>query len=284
MGTLLVVMTLMLVLVTRAWWITDDLRRMERPGYYRPVKTSTHQKTNLEGLQRVDGVEVAVGDRVLVNHQDVASDNGIYVVADGVWARSDDMSTDEDIIVGNTVFVQSGSTNGGKTFVLEAVRSDIEGRDGMMYAIHWVDVIHEVLGRSGQSGDVLVADPETPAGVRWEAPVHATSQSASREPVEERRSVEVDAGVRSFDRVPIDAHEHTEDFKLVVKSKGEMSQLVAWKSFKVYRDAQQNLSILQSTGTDDDSVMSVKVDNDDVLIKVCNQSETPYELVIRRTN
>ncbi len=67
----------------------------------------------------VDGVTLAVQDRVLVNGQTAASANGIYRVttvgtgANGVWIRVEDMYTD-DIIEKGLVCLCSGGTNYGK--------------------------------------------------------------------------------------------------------------------------------------------------------------------------
>jgi hypothetical protein len=58
----------------------------------------------------LDGVALVAGDRVLVKDQTTASQNGIYVVAAGAWARS----TDADVwgeLVSAYVFVESGTVN-----------------------------------------------------------------------------------------------------------------------------------------------------------------------------
>lgn len=64
----------------------------------------------------VDGVSLAVGDRVLVKEQSTPSQNGIYVVttvgtgANGVWARVEDFFTGDIVERGCIVFVQAGGT------------------------------------------------------------------------------------------------------------------------------------------------------------------------------
>lgn len=53
---------------------------------------ATTENITLSGTQTLQGVALAAGSRVLVSGQDNAVDNGIYVVADGAWARSEDLA------------------------------------------------------------------------------------------------------------------------------------------------------------------------------------------------
>jgi hypothetical protein len=57
------------------------------------VKVATTGNITLSGTQTIDGIAVAVGDRVLVKNQTTGSQNGIYVVSATNWTRS----TDTDI-------------------------------------------------------------------------------------------------------------------------------------------------------------------------------------------
>jgi hypothetical protein len=71
---------------------------------------STANIATLSGPMTLDGVALVAGDRVLVKDQTTASQNGIYVVAAGAWARS----TDADVwgeLVSAYVFVESGTVN-----------------------------------------------------------------------------------------------------------------------------------------------------------------------------
>ncbi len=79
-----------------------------------PCRVATTGNITLSGLQTVDGVSLSAGDRVLVKNQGTVSDNGIYVVASGSWSRAVDMSIEDDVYSGITIYVNQGSTNGGK--------------------------------------------------------------------------------------------------------------------------------------------------------------------------
>ncbi len=79
------------------------------------VRVASTGNLSLTGLQTVDGVSLAAGDRIAVMNQTTASANGIYVVASGAWVRATDADTAAEVF-GMTFFVSEGSTNGNKTF------------------------------------------------------------------------------------------------------------------------------------------------------------------------
>jgi hypothetical protein len=70
----------------------------------------------LSGTQTIDGVVLAVNDRVLVKDQTTQSQNGIYVVQSGAWTRAADADTWNELISAYT-FVESGTTNADNGYV-----------------------------------------------------------------------------------------------------------------------------------------------------------------------
>lgn len=56
------------------------------------VRVATTANITLSGTQTIDGVTVAVGNRVLVKNQTAGAENGIYLVASGAWTRTADAS------------------------------------------------------------------------------------------------------------------------------------------------------------------------------------------------
>ena len=75
------------------------------------VKAATTANiATLSGTMTVDGIALVAGDRVLVKDQSTASQNGIYVVAAGAWARSNDANVWAEL-VSAYVFVEQGTTN-----------------------------------------------------------------------------------------------------------------------------------------------------------------------------
>ena len=75
---------------------------------------ATTANITLSGLQTIDGYLTVAGDRVLVKNQNNSAYNGIYVASTTAWARSDDMSS-WDQVPGASTFVQNGTlyTNTG---------------------------------------------------------------------------------------------------------------------------------------------------------------------------
>lgn len=82
------------------------------------VRVATTANITLSGPQTIDGVSVIAGDRVLAKNQTTASQNGIYVVAAGAWARSTDCDASAEVTTGLTVVVEEGTAGGGKPFIL----------------------------------------------------------------------------------------------------------------------------------------------------------------------
>jgi len=84
------------------------------------VRVATTAAITLSGEQTIDGIGVVAGDRVLVKDQGTGVDvaNGIYVVAAGAWARSEDADDDAEVTAGMAVFVEEGTANEDSGFVL----------------------------------------------------------------------------------------------------------------------------------------------------------------------
>ncbi|MEI6257319.1 MAG: hypothetical protein WCQ77_11815, partial [Planctomycetota bacterium] len=63
----------------------------------------------LNGLQTVDGVLLTAAKRVLVKNQLNASENGVYIAADGDWVRADDANAAEELPRSTAVYVTDGT-------------------------------------------------------------------------------------------------------------------------------------------------------------------------------
>ena len=73
------------------------------------VRAATTTNITLSATQTIDGVAVAVNDRVLVKNQSTASANGIYIVQSGAWTRATDADSEAEL-VNMAVFVSEGTT------------------------------------------------------------------------------------------------------------------------------------------------------------------------------
>lgn len=82
------------------------------------VRAATTANITLSGTQTIDGVSVIAGDRVLVKDQSTGANNGIYVCASGSWSRATDADTSAEVTADLAVFVEEGTANGDKIFIL----------------------------------------------------------------------------------------------------------------------------------------------------------------------
>ena len=85
--------------------------------------------------QTVDGVLLALGDRILLKEQTTASENGIYVVTAGAPTRSADLAVGASA-AGVYVFSEEGTTNADRGFVcITDGGSDVVGTDSLSWTI-----------------------------------------------------------------------------------------------------------------------------------------------------
>lgn len=100
------------VKATRAWvmsYLAEELGKLDGKQSVRVAATAN---VVLNGAQQIDGVAVVAGDRVLLAIQTLAKDNGLWVVANGAWARTNDANTSAKVTPGLTVMVEEGTANG----------------------------------------------------------------------------------------------------------------------------------------------------------------------------
>ncbi|BBT38943.1 phage tail protein [Pseudomonas putida] len=88
------------------------IQSMASSDYKKSVRCATTGPIALSGVQTIDGVALAVGDRVLVKDQAAASQNWIYVVSAGAWVRAQDADESTECTPGHLVPVQAGAVNG----------------------------------------------------------------------------------------------------------------------------------------------------------------------------
>lgn len=93
--------------------LTNDLKLVKTP-----CRVTSTSNITLSGEQTIDSVSVVAGDRVLVNGQTDASENGIYVCAAGAWARSVDFESSSQLDSGLLTSVSEGSSEGDTVWIL----------------------------------------------------------------------------------------------------------------------------------------------------------------------
>jgi hypothetical protein len=100
------------------------------------VRAISTSDITLSGTQSVDGVALVAGDRILVAGQTDATQNGIYVVAAGAWARSADADNTPsgEVTSGMFTFVEEGTTYAGTGWVLTTANPITLGTTALVFA------------------------------------------------------------------------------------------------------------------------------------------------------
>lgn len=97
------------------------------------VRVATTANIALTGEQTIDTVALVEGDRVLVKNQTTGSENGIYGVSTGNWARTDDFDGARDVIKGTRVFVTSGLVNKNLEFAVSTADPIVIGTTAITF-------------------------------------------------------------------------------------------------------------------------------------------------------
>lgn len=106
------------VLATRTYVDTKTRDEINKLDSKQSARVATTANISLTGLQTIDGVSLAAGDRVLVKNQASAAQNGIYVVATGIWARAADADASIKVTPGMHIPVEDGTVNGDSVWHL----------------------------------------------------------------------------------------------------------------------------------------------------------------------
>lgn len=117
----------------------DTIARLEGArttlGVKAPCRVATTAEITLSGLQTIDGVVLAEGDRVLVKDQSEADLNGIRIASTASWARAVDMDGNTDVVRGTQVYVVDGTAGVGM-YVLTTTDDPIEiGTSDITFAL-----------------------------------------------------------------------------------------------------------------------------------------------------
>lgn len=99
-----------------------------------PCRAATTADITLSGLQTIDGVSLAVGDRVLVKNQSTASQNGLYAAASGAWSRAVDANENGELVTGTVVVVTEGTTQGGSQWSVTTTGTIVIGTTALTFA------------------------------------------------------------------------------------------------------------------------------------------------------
>jgi len=124
------------------------------------VRVATTGNITLSGLQTIDGVMIADGDRVLVKDQLTLAQNGVYVVSSSSWTRAEDVNTWEEL-VSAFLFVEEGSQNADNGYLCTVNAGGTLGSDPVVFVqfsgAGQIQAGHG-LTKTGNTLDVLVGN------------------------------------------------------------------------------------------------------------------------------
>ena len=101
----------------------------------------------VSGLQVLDGVQLVVGDRVLLTGQSSATANGVYVAAAGAWARAESEDQNNEMTAGAFWYVEEGTSLAGTQWRLSTSGPIVVGTTAL--SIDQFGVIPVYSGSSG---------------------------------------------------------------------------------------------------------------------------------------
>lgn len=127
-----------------------------------PVRAATTANITLSGTQTIDGVALAVGDRVLVKNQTTGSANGIYLVASGAWTRATDFDTSSEVL-GAAIFVSEGTTQGNQQWFMTTDAPITIGTTALVFAQVGGGASYTAGDGISISGGVISVDPSVVA-------------------------------------------------------------------------------------------------------------------------
>jgi hypothetical protein len=101
-----------------------------------PVRAATTGSgITLSGLQTIDGIALAAGDRVLVKDQTDATTNGIYNAQTSTWTRAIDANNNSQFAQGLMVAVAGGAVNANGLFRLTTANPITLGTSALTWSL-----------------------------------------------------------------------------------------------------------------------------------------------------
>lgn len=110
------------------------------------VYVATTLNIGLSGLQVIDGIQLATGNRVLVKDQIDKKANGIYIASIDNWQRAEDANTGDKLTAGSFVFIEHGDTWKDTGWVMSTHNPVVIDTS----EIHWTQFSHAGVIESGQ--------------------------------------------------------------------------------------------------------------------------------------
>jgi hypothetical protein len=181
MDQFVICMMLMFVLTSVSFlvYIHNSSTEDTHPGQFAPVKACSTEHIDLYAIPTramFDNTHVSPGDTVLLNHQHLPGQNGIYEYMTPpvttrtnrsfcVWQRHGSLIHPEQAIIGKSIRIEQGDANSGTTMVLQIVATHTHELPSMKF----VTLADMLLPRSplDTGVQVLSTDSVHTSGLKW---------------------------------------------------------------------------------------------------------------------
>ncbi|MEN5236596.1 tail fiber protein [Pseudomonas sp. TWI923] len=152
------------------------IQTMAASDYKKSVRCATTGPIALSGLQTIDGVQLAAGDRVLVKDQAAASQNWIYTVSPNAWVRAQDANESAECAPGHLIPVQAGTVNKLTVWQLTNTETPVVGTTALAFRV--------VIGKQGTTlADYGIGDAYRKDQTYSQAQVDALLKNVNAMPV-----------------------------------------------------------------------------------------------------
>lgn len=158
------------VLATREYVDSAIVSAMNKLDQKQSVRAATTANITLSGLQTLDGVALAAGDRVLVKNQTNAPDNGIYLAASGAWKRAGDADASAEVTPNLTVAVEEGSTQADSIWQLTTNAPIVLGTTALVFQ-------NITTGLAPLASPVFTGNPTAPTAAQFDNDISIATTS-----------------------------------------------------------------------------------------------------------
>lgn len=135
------------------------------------IRVATTTNINLKQEQTIDGISLITNDTILVKNQTNAIENGIYIVKENNWIRSNFL-LDKTPASGTYMCIREGNTNASTGWVCNNIKNEsIVGTN----TLNFIQINSSGGGGGGDPYNVLIKK-QTDENIQWKININSNNQ------------------------------------------------------------------------------------------------------------